>query len=83
MISNQTYFVYGDFIIDQDLIIDNCVLVMGQNARILVNDGSTLTITSNTFGSSSHLYACQDMWQGIILLGDNASLIINNTFLLQ
>lgn len=82
-ISNQTLVVIGDLTIDNDFIIDNCILVMGQNSSILVNDGINLKITSSTFGSNSHLYACQDMWQGIILLGDNASLTVENNTLIE
>lgn len=55
----------GDFIVDADFTIEDCQHVtFASGVTITVLPGNTLTI------ENSHLYACDSLWQGIVLIKD-------------
>lgn len=82
-ISNYGSTITGQLGINGLLVIDNnCTFrgvdaQMGYNAKILIQPGASLTITDNT-GTTSKLYACNYMWDGIYIDGSTASLTVNN-----
>jgi alpha-tubulin suppressor-like RCC1 family protein len=75
---NQTIAINGTFTVNTNLVLKGCTLLMGYNAKINVNPATTLTVTSNTPVQKSHLYACNEMWDGIYITSPSCVLIINN-----
>ena len=68
--------INGTMTINDNLTITNCSnILMGGNAIIDVKPGNTLTI------SNSHLYACGNMWQGIIVEQGATLNIINSSII--
>jgi hypothetical protein len=56
-----TASINGTFTIDEDLFMEYSDIIMGPNARIIVNPGVRFV-----FGEGNHLHSCGDyMWQGI------------------
>ncbi len=71
--SSQTYnglnmAIFGTVILDASRTFINCDVVMGKDAKIIVNSGKVLNIHTN-----SHFYACGDMWDGFFV--NNGGLI--------
>jgi alpha-tubulin suppressor-like RCC1 family protein len=54
--------IFGTVILNGNRTFNNCDVVMGKDAKIIVNGTRTLNIHTN-----SHFYACGDMWDGIIV----------------
>lgn len=73
----------GNYAVNQDLYIfgnrtiSGADLLIGTNHSIIVLTGSTLTITG-----ASHLHACYQMWQGIILR-PGANIVVNGNSLIE
>jgi hypothetical protein len=62
-ISNKTFYINGTFTVDQSIIWAKCDVFLGQNAKIVLANSSTLTIAQ-----LSHLQAgCDEMWDGIYI----------------
>ncbi|MBE7443599.1 MAG: T9SS type A sorting domain-containing protein, partial [Flavobacteriales bacterium] len=58
--SGTTIAINGDFIIDNNFVINNKTVLMAPNTKIIILPGKTLNI------SKSELYSCgTDMWDGI------------------
>ena len=80
-IQNETFTINGYFHVGANLILDECHLLMGPMASIIVDPGYTLTLTGNT--RPTHLEAgCNYMWRGIGI-GGNAHLVSNNNTLIE
>lgn len=60
--SNLNMAIFGTVILDASRTFNDCDVVMGKDAKIIVNSGKTLNIHTN-----SHFYACGDMWDGIVV----------------
>ena len=73
----------GNYAVNQDLYISGNVtiagadMLIGSNLSIIVLSGSTLNITTQ-----SHLHACYQMWQGIILR-PGATVTVNGNSLIE
>lgn len=78
VITNQFLAINGMLIVNQNLTLKGCDVRMGYLSNIFVRPGVTLTITNNTVSDKTHIYACNDMWDGIYVQSPTASLIINN-----
>ena len=55
------YYVNGDLEIAGDVTFTDAVLVMYSNSKITVKTTGNLTLVG------CHLFACNDMWQGIVI----------------
>ena len=67
---NKIILINGTFALDQNLILDDCKVLMGEDAKI--------DVSSNTFLQlrNSQIEACGDkMWDGIYLPDQSASLL--------
>jgi len=60
--TNLNMAIFGTVIINGSRTFNNCDVVMGKDAKIIVLSGKILNITNG-----SHLYACGDMWDGIVV----------------
>ncbi|NCA19798.1 MAG: hypothetical protein EBS86_01515 [Crocinitomicaceae bacterium] len=70
--SNLTFEIQGQLTVNSNLSLTGCTLRMAPNAKIIVNTGFTLDLTTCT------LYSCSDMWQGIEV-SNFGFLKLNNT----
>lgn len=76
-ITGGQYAVNQDLYISGNITISGTEMLMAPNVSIIVLTGSTLTINAQ-----SHLHACIQMWQGIILR-PGANLIITGSSLVE
>lgn len=77
-INNKTISINGTFNVNFNLTLEGCLVLMGYNAKIIVDPGKIFIITSASPSQKSHVYACDEMWDGIYV-SDPASLVaINN-----
>lgn len=60
-LSNTFYAMNNNLVINGNVTFDKCEIQIIKSASITVTPGSTLNILG------SHLYACGDMWQGIVV----------------
>lgn len=63
--SAGNYYLDQVCILNNDITLESCIIAMGPNASITVPSGLKLTIKNNV-AYISHLFACGDMWDGII-----------------
>lgn len=77
-VTNQTFAINGTFAVNQNLTLRGCDLRMGYNAKIIIGHGVTLKITSNGIADKTHIYACDEMWDGIYVPDAAELLIIDN-----
>jgi len=64
----------GTFTVNSPLTIDQCDVEIGSLGQIIVQSPNTLTITN------SHLHACDNVWNGIIVQ-PGATLVIDNSLI--
>ena len=79
-----TICINGIFTVNHNITIqNNCIVYLGEdentgeNARINIADGYTLTINNST------LMACYNMWDGIYIESPNSALIVNDNSVIQ
>lgn len=81
--SNQLYSTYeysdiyinNTFVVDNNLTFDNCNLILGENARIIV-DNAMFELMNSTISTCNEYY-----WDGIYLDGESDILsVVNSTF---
>lgn len=58
-VNGQTFAIDGDFYVDGDANFNDCDIVLGKNAKIIVQSPYKLEMIK------THLHACEDMWDGI------------------
>ncbi len=63
--------INNDFIVNANVTFSNCTTKLGENARITVKAGKSLTLTNATY-----LSACDEMWAGIVV--ENGGTIVVN-----
>lgn len=73
-----TLSINGTFTVNANLSLKGCKVLMGYNAKIIVDPGKTFTITSASPIAKSHVYACNEMWDGIYVQNSTSLVIINN-----
>jgi len=74
---NQAILFESDFVVDVDLIFDNCTLYFDPGVSITVQNNSILTIENN-----SYLTVCDptlDMWEGLRVDGPGNMIILNDS----
>ncbi len=76
VITNQTFYINGSFTVDHNLTLVGCTVLLGYNAALNLKPGVTLKITASSI-NQSHLYACEEMWQGINVYDATSHVIIN------
>jgi hypothetical protein len=82
-LSGQSYCVNSDITIQGAVTFAACELKIATGVKIIVDNGSLLTI------NRSHLYACNQMWQGIVIknaatnLSGTGRVIINSNSLVE
>lgn len=74
------YNLSSNINITKNVTLKGCTLAIASGVTITVQTGKTFTITDET-GIASWLYACGDMWGGIINSG--GVVIVNNNTLIQ
>lgn len=77
-ITNQTFAINGVFTVNQNLVLKGCDLRMGYLAKIIVDPGVSFTVTNNGILDKTHIYACNEMWDGIYTNSPSASVLLNN-----
>ncbi len=77
IIQNETFIIDGTLTISEDLTLDGCTIAMATGASISISPQYTLTITNST-----HIYACDEMWDGIAL-NTGGEIIINGSSLIE
>lgn len=79
-ITNKQFSINGTFTVNQNLTLQGCEVKMGYNAKIIVSPGVKFIVTNSSTGSRSHLYSCNEMWNGSYVDGTNpaSNIIINN-----
>jgi hypothetical protein len=73
--SNHSVIITGTFFIDSAFYFDTCSVRMWSDARIMVLNTNQLTI------DSSYVFACDSMWDAIILQDSGSSLTINTSII--
>lgn len=68
IIDDKSFSINGTFTVDMDLTFKECDISMGRDAKIIIEPPYTLTLNYGT-----HIYACNDMWDGIVINGENGS----------
>ncbi len=68
--TNLNMAIFGTVILEGNRTFSNCNVVMGKDAKIIVNSGRVLNIHTN-----SHFYACGDMWDGIVVNNNGRILV--------
>ncbi|MEI6823209.1 MAG: T9SS type A sorting domain-containing protein [Bacteroidota bacterium] len=72
--TNDKIYINGIFTIDQNISFDGCPnIVMGPNAKIVVNQNRYISITN------SHIYGCECLWDGIYVQDPTELVILSNT----
>ena len=72
--TNDKIYINGIFTIDQNISFDGCPnIVMGPNAKIVVNPNRYISITN------SHIYGCECLWDGIYVQDPSELVILSNT----
>jgi len=74
IINNQKIFIEGSFHINRDLTLNNCNILMADNAEIFVEHKKTLTL------DRTNVEACSGFWDRIYLQTEESRLFIKNTF---
>ncbi len=69
------YYVPNNITVVDDLILSDVSISFDQNIDITIQNGASLTI------DHSHLYACDDMWGGIVVEPGGQLTIINNSMI--
>jgi hypothetical protein len=64
--------VCGDFFIDQDFTIGESTIVLTEDSRMIVEDGSSFILTGNT------MYGCDGMWHSVEVEAGAATYIYNS-----
>lgn len=64
VLDNRCMSVNGKLVINKDLNLDKCTVIMNKGAEIEIQGGKQLTLTNGT-----SLYGCDHMWKGITVLG--------------
>ena len=64
VLDNRCMSVNGKLVINKDLNLDKCTVIMNKGAEIEIQGGKQLTLTNGT-----SLYGCDLMWKGITVLG--------------
>lgn len=73
-VSNKLITVNGTLHVDLSMTFNNCTFKMGENAKISVDPGETLTL------NNCILTICNQPWDGIYLPTSTSNLVMNNTF---
>ena len=69
--TGRTISIAGDLVVNTNFTITNSSLLMGDNSRILISPGRTLTI------QNSRLSACNALWGGISFADSTGLLILS------
>jgi hypothetical protein len=78
-IVGKTLSINGTFTVNANLTLAGCKVLMGYNAKIIVDPGKTFLITTSAAPIvKSHVYACNEMWDGIYVSNSTSMVIINN-----
>jgi len=78
-IVGKTLSINGTFTVNANLTLAGCKVLMGYNAKIIVDPGKTFLITTSAAPIvKSHVYACNEMWDGIYVSNPTSMVIINN-----
>ena len=75
-VTGKCFSISGNFNVSQNLLLSNCNIQLAPNARIIINNGSQLTL------NNCNLYACTEMWEGLSFIGGNLPntlLTVNNS----
>ncbi len=77
--TGRTFNINGDFHVNANTKIITSTVKFGPNAKIIIDPGYKLIITT------SDLYACSSMWDGIYVDGTNglSEIIVNNSSSIQ
>lgn len=78
VVNNKTFSINGIFHVNDDLTLQGCDVRMGYLAQIIVDPGKTLTITSNGASDRTHIYSCNEMWDGIYISTSTGAVVVNN-----
>lgn len=70
--SSRVYYVNNDLEITGNVVFTDAVLVIDPNVKITVKNSGNLTF------AGCHLFACSDMWQGIIIESATSSYTSND-----
>ena len=83
-IADKDFFVDGDLIIDEDYTFLDCNFIMGEDAEIIVRDGSLLTIRNNNTTVES-MGPCDPnvFWKGITVSSNDDGIIIETSDLIR
>ncbi len=73
LITGQAYWMNNDVLVNGPYTISDNIFSIDPNLKIVVDNGGILTI------NHCHLYACSDMWQGIVVK-TGGILIINDQY---
>jgi hypothetical protein len=76
-VNGQTFSINGTFHVNINLDLKGCRVLMGYNAKIIVDPNRTLTI-ENQGSQESHVYACDEMWDGIYVTGVTTTVVLSN-----
>jgi len=77
-LTNGTFYLNGDITIGNNVSFNNAMILMGQEARIIVNPSNTLTINTTNIHDG-----CNYMWDGIYVLNPQTSVISQNNSTIQ
>jgi len=72
-LSMTTVYIQGEFIIDNNFVIDQCIVRMGPGAEIIVTGGHVLEVVD------SDLSACTIMWRSITVQDSAVVNVFNST----
>lgn len=79
MLADKKINIEGTFVIDKDLIVQNCTLNMGVESKIIISKNKTLTLQSAQEGITLLKAGGKIMWDGIYITDKTAYLITNST----
>ncbi len=77
---NKIICINNTFTVDKNVSFnDGCTVVMGNNAEIVIQTGSTNTLEIH----NTHILSCDEMWNRIYIPDETATLIIDDFSIIQ